>query len=298
MFKILNKIGIIVNFIPKINLSNIDYKYYLSYIKYLNILNYLHYLNFLNFSNKIEIFKNSIKNISGYSQIDKKLLNMKNWNLTSEQQIEKNLFLINDNITNIEYQIFTKVFFNELFNIDFNYKILFRKSNIPKFIKFQMINLYDILNSTNFYKYNSFIYDLFDYIVYELKDTKLFDEYLQLLIKQDDYLFVNYQYLIETKFIDKQNAFEIISSYNINSLYKKYSMYPVLRYKYIIGLIDLTIKFKKSKIQIKKFIQDLDIKDDYDFIIIKYWSEIIPSYKDTFNNKTSKWLDKRINYNN
>jgi len=286
MFNIFDKLYSLnkLNFVGKI-----DYWYYLEYVQYLNVLSYI------NFNAKIKYFK-SLVGFGEKTTIDKKLLNMSNWNLKDGEIIVQNLSLISENLSFKEYQIFTKVFFNELYQVDYNYGILFNKINIPNLIKYDIINMSDITNNIKFVEYHNFISNMFEYIVSKLKDKKIFDKYIPLLIVQEDYLFMNWDFLLKNKYFTEENYEQIMGSYDINSLYTKYRVYSWLRYKYVNAYIDIITKFKKSLTSIKRFMNELNIKEDYDFLIANHWTTLMPSYKQEFDLKMSAWINRSLKY--
>ena len=289
MFNIFDKLYGLnkLNFIGKI-----DYKYYFEYIQYLNILSYV------NFNAKIKYFRDIVGSLHCEKiMIDKKLLNMSNWDLKNGDTIVQNLALISNNLNFKEYQIFTKVFFNELHEIDYKYGILFNNLNVPNFIKYDIINITDIIDNITLGGYHVFLSWVFEYIVLKLNDKVLFNKYILLLIAQEDYLLINHEYLTNNKFITEENINEIMNKMDIQILYKKYRKYSSLKYKYVNAYIDLMVKFKKPLINIKRFMNEFTIKDDYDFMIANSWCVIMPSFKKDYESKINIWLHRCIKFN-
>ena len=57
------------------------------------------------------------------------------------------------------------------------------------------------------------------------------------------------------------------------------------------------VKFKKPLINIKRFMNEFTIKDDYDFMIANRWCIIMPSFKKDYESKMNNWLHRCIKFN-
>jgi hypothetical protein len=233
---------------------------------------------------------------------------MSNWNLNNSDNIKKNLLLINNNLTSKEYQIFIKIFFDELYSMDLNFNshnninnemfsnILFNYVNIPILIEHDIINIDDILKNINPIKYHNFITNLYSIIVFKLNDKDLFNKYVKLINFHEEFLFINYEYLIDKKFITTKNLNYVIENYSIEKISIKYRFFPSIKYNYSVAYINIIVKFKKPLTEIKNFMNKYIIKNDYDFLIAKHWNNIMPSYNKDFDIKTNIWLNKCIKY--